>query len=410
MIRKHTTILRKPWKSLVAVATTAAFAVLASAATTPSPPPRICIGNNCVQTPTGNIKWNPGHYVWVGGPGYDSRIQANTSAFLSSTAKDPNVAGIQVIFRWAELEGDTPGDYSRGFALLDGLLAKLAARPVPKHLMIGVGDRTFGGGLSSVPAGLYPAYIVNMPNGVAVAPVGSHWAGSLNTMVHMDNPAVVDHFIALIQAYGQRYNSNPLLEMVTPWGESAVSSSAGINGPAFLEQMKRTYAAASQAWPNTLLRWPLNWAGSDQSILSILAFARTLPQSAIGGPDPEVPLPLMSDYPSGVRTIQANQVFRGLSSGSNSAPAYEDLRGKMPWVGEYQGGARIGVGSVLPQDFGNYEINVMHASHLIYMYNTWAPANTPANDPHKWMAQLTYIHSTNGATSLSVTAPVLAAK
>jgi hypothetical protein len=41
---------------------------------------------------------------------------------------------------------------------------------------------------------------------------------------------------------------------------------------------------------------------------------------------------------------------------------------------------------------------VMHASYVVYMYNTWAPGGTPANDPHKWYSQLAYIDSTNGQT------------
>jgi hypothetical protein len=385
---------------LCVLAATAAFAALALAATTPRPPTNLCIGANCAPTPSGGIKFHPGDYIFVGGPGYSSSVQSTTMSILNQTSKNTNVMGIQVAFKWVELEGAKAGDYSAGFALIDGLLAKLASMPTPKRLMILFWDSAYGTAGGGPPTNLLPQYIIDMPNGAVVAPQGSHWAGSLVAMARLDNPAVIDRLIALAQAYGNRYNSNPLVEMYSPESESSVSSNAGLNMPVFYTQMKRLYAAAAQAWPNTALRWNLNYTpgNNDRVMLDLFAAARALPQSVIGGPDPEIPLPLQPDYPADTRTIQANKVFRGLQSASTNLQAYEDLRGKIPWVGEYQGAPRIGVGSVLPADFGTYEINVMHAQYLVYLYNTWAPSNTQPNDPHKWMAQLAYIDSTHGAT------------
>jgi hypothetical protein len=399
--------------SAVALVACSGFAMLAGAATTvPKPPATICVGANCVSGPVvpGNIKWHPGHYVWVSGPGFPSRVQASTYALLNATANNSNLAGIQIIFKWADLEGATAGDYSAGFAMMDALLAKLAALPHPKRLMISVIERSFGTANGGQPNGLIPQYVINMPSGVAVAQTGSNWSGGLNAIARLDNPAVMDRLIALAQAYGKRYDSNPLVEMYGPMDESAVGGGAGINASAYVTQMQRLYAATSQAWPSTLVRWRLNFApadSADQTMLSLLAFAKTLPNSAIGGPDPEVPLPIDSaSYPSGVRVIQANMVFRGLQSSSHAViPKYEDLRAKMPWVGEYQGAPRIGAGNVLPNDFGSYEINVMHASHIVYIYNTWTPYNTSSSDPHKWAAQLAYIDSVNGQTYAGVTPP-----
>jgi hypothetical protein len=387
-------------RSLFLLVTSAACAAIAFAATTPRPPAKVCVGSNCATTavPSGGIKWNPGHYVWISGPGYPLKVQYATTSLLAQTAKDTNIAGIEIIFKWAELEGDTPGDYSGGFALVDGLLKQLAALPTPKHLIISVQERAFGNPISGPPTGLLPQYINNMPNGYVEAPLGSQWAGLLNVIARLDNPAVIDRLIALAQAYGNRYNSNPLVEMYVPMGESAVSGSAGLNSTVYFEQMQRLYTAAAQAWPNTLLRWQLNFAGTDQTMLGLIAAAQALPTSIVGGPDPEVPLPITSSYPAGVRQIQANMNFRGWRSGSNPAIAYPDLRGKIPWVGEYQGGYKLGAGYVLPADFGNYQINVMHATHVIYCYNTWSPPNTSANDPHKWPSQLAYIDSTHGQT------------
>jgi hypothetical protein len=398
--------------SALALAASGGFVMLAVAATTtPKPPSTICVGANCVSAPVvaGNIKWHPGHYVWMSGPGFPANVQASTYALLDSTAKDTNLAGIQVMFKWADLEGAKAGDYSAGFAMVDALLAKMASEPNPKHLMISVTERSFGTASGAAPVGLLPQYIINMPNGDVVAPAGATWAGALNAIARLDNPAVIDRLIALAQAYGARYNSNPLVEMYGPMGESAISGNAGINASAFVTQMERLYAATAAAWPNTLMRWHLNFApadSADQEMLALMTFAQQYPTSVIGGPDPEVALPLTSAYPVGTRVIQANMVFRGLQSSSSVLlQKYADLRGKLPWVGEYQGGPTVGAGYVLPADFGNYEINLMHASYCVYIYNTWTPANTSASDPHKWAAQLAYIDSTGGKTYGDITPP-----
>jgi hypothetical protein len=393
-----------------AAAACGGFAVIAGAATTPKPPASICIGSNCATAPGvgGEIKWHPGHYVWISGPGYSAKVQSATAGVLAQTAKDSNLAGIQIIFKWAELEGATAGDYSAGFAMVDGLLAQLAKQPVPKRLMMSVMERSFGTPSGTPPTGLLPQYVINMgSNGYVVAPKGSTWSGGLNAIARLDNSAVMDRLIALAQAYGKRYNNNALVEMYSPMDESAVGGSANLNWTNYVTQMKRLYTATSAAWPNTLIRWRLNFApadSADQVMLGLLATAKSLPNSAIGGPDPEVPAPLPSTYPVGVRVIQANMVFRGLQANSKLiVPKYTDLRGNTPWVGEYQGGASIGAGSVLPDDFGNYEINTMHASHIVYIYNTWMPSSS--SDPHRWAAQLAYIDSTRGETYTGAKAP-----
>jgi hypothetical protein len=77
---------------------------------------------------------------------------------------------------------------------------------------------------------------------------------------------------------------------------------------------------------------------------------------AIGGPDPELPLPTPT------RLIEANQVFRGLDGGA-------DLRGAVPWVGEVQS---LGLGvryTQTPQEIFDYYYNVMHVSHMIWLHN-----------------------------------------
>src|ERR1700742_2165325 len=110
------------------------MAVIAGAATTPKPPATICIGSNCATAPavSGDIKWTPGFYVSIKDPGWD---QATAYSVLDQTGSNANVKGIQVMFRWADLEGATAGDYSKGFAAIDALLSKMGSEKNQKHLI-----------------------------------------------------------------------------------------------------------------------------------------------------------------------------------------------------------------------------------------------------------------------------------
>lgn len=99
----------------------------------------------------------------------------------------------------------------------------------------------------------------------------------------------------------------------------------------------------------------------------------------IGGADPELPLPDIT------RTIAANRVFRGLDGG-------EDLRGKVPWIGEVQ---YFGLGTrytETPSEIFDYYYNVMRANYMIWIRNT-----TVGGPAQRWATGiLPFINSING--------------
>jgi hypothetical protein len=337
-----------------------------SALSNPPPPTNFCVNGKCTPKvaspgPTAGIKWHPGHYIWLD----PHSSQAAQFAALDSLSGETTVQGIQLLVNWAALEGSTPGDYSKGFALIDAYLAKLASLKVPKRLILGVNERSFGkppaAGTSCADAasGLLPSYLASLSDGgCAIALPGA--AGSLAVTARFWDAPVMDRLIALSQAYAQRYDQNPLFEMFFGNGETSVAAPPGSNftNAAYVVQLKRWFDASEKVWLHTQLRLAANYGGSDAQMLDLITYATANGGVIVGGPDPELPLPNIT------RTVQANQIFRAAAGGT-------DFRGVVPWVGEVQ---EMGLGTKYtqtPSDIFTYDSNTMHASYMIWLRNTW---------------------------------------
>jgi hypothetical protein len=355
---------------LIGISGLLAWMPLLADAASPPPPSKICVNGKCstqlATTPSGatstGIKWHPGHYVWLD----PHATQAAQLAAIDSLSAETTVQGFQLLINWASLEGTTPGDYSQGFALVDMYLAKLASLQVPKRLILGVNERSFGTppaagtGCADAAAGLLPAYLAtNSDGGCAIAAPGA--AGSLAVTARFWESNVMDRLIALSQAYAQRYDTNPLVEMFMGNGETSVAAPAGsgFNAATYYVQLKRWFDASEPAWPHTQLRLAANYGGSNAQMLDLMTYASANGGVIIGGPDPELPLPNIT------RIIQTNQIFRAAVGGG------KDFRLTVPWVGEVQS---MGLGdkyTQTPADIFNYQSNTMHASYMIWMRNTW---------------------------------------
>jgi hypothetical protein len=365
-----------------------------------------------VSSGTG-VKFHAGCYLWFSSytwnvannpPPPQTPAAGSLFAFIDSIGADPNIAGIQFTPWMHYFEGNTQGDYTPGFAMVDAILAKLAACPTKKRLLIGVNDRTFSNPTGVVPNNVYPQYLVSQGL-VVVAPAGSTWSGNLSSVLNFGDSRVWDALINLTNAFGARYDTHPLVEMFYPMGETAVAPQAGVTGSGFITGINRLYPTTKPSWPHTMLRLEANYSpNNDQQFVTLFTACRSAGGIAIGGPDPESPLPLTGGYPTGFRTIQANLVYRGLSIvNGQTVASYTDLRGKMPWIGEYQlSSGSVGAGAILPGDFWTYQTATMNGWHLVFPNNTFLPANTSSSDPHKTAAIITLIDSKSGATLAGV--------
>lgn len=331
-----------------------------------------------------SIKYHPGHYVWPAGKLVDSATnRTNHFQFFDSIGNERAIEGVQLIMQWGSLEGDTPGDYSEGFGMIDAYLAKLASLPVPKRLMIGLQDRVFGTPDPDLRK-YYPGYVVDRGWVDRKAP-DTTTAGGLDSTAKVWRAEVMDRLIALTNAYATRYNGHPRVEMFS-LSETALLSPSGTGGystNAYGTQLKRWCDAAKSSWKNTQLRLVANYHGSDSQMGELIEYCTKGGGVAVGGPDPETPLPNIT------RSVQANRIFRASDGGT-------DYRGVVPWVAETQalGLGASGYSVETPAEIFNYQYNIMHANYMIWMQNTWAGGSA-----QRWNTGiLPFIQSINGVT------------
>jgi hypothetical protein len=305
------------------------------------------------------VKFHPGHYVRPPGFHWSPERQAEDFRFFDSLGGNPHITGFVIHFTWAYFEG-APGDHARGFRIVDAYLDKVSSLPTPKYLIVQVADRSFGHPTVNV----YPPYVVN--NGwVSVKPADQTWPGGLTSMAASGRASVMDRLLTLSRAYAARYDADPRLVMFgAPEGSHA--------------QLKRWFTGSKKVWRQT----PLRLCATDAGVLDLFGHAPStvVPGGvAIGGPDPELPLPDVT------RTIEANRLFRG------EGPAARDLRGAVPWVGEVR---ELGLGGryiETPEKIFDYFYHRMRCSYMIWLANTHV-----GGDAQRWPAILAYIDSIRG--------------
>ena len=285
----------------------------------------------------GKIKFHPGYYLELD---ENANLTANI-ATVASLKGATGVKGVFLIVPWSGLElakGVYTGGAGSGlgFDLVDQLLA--AAKSANLQLMIGVQGKVFGNYRAN--AGSYgelPPYFDTTPDSNGAAPL--YLSASANGVDGMlletpknYDPVVTARRIALVQAYGARYDSDPNFEMWNDEDETAnglYTTSGQYDGD--VTQDIIWAAAARKAFPTSGLRLTTNFMDTAQQFNTL--FNGVIPYGiAVGGPDvkvdlPEGSAPSYSDDFAGTDTI----VFNGFLGGV-------DYRGVLPFVAETQWG------------------------------------------------------------------------
>jgi hypothetical protein len=360
------------------------------AAVQPDPPSSICINGKCTTAPvtTGALqfKWHPGVYIWpatINTKGNTAQQQADFT-FIQSICSNSNIAGVKLVTDWNNLEGDTAGDYSAGFAYVDAYLAQLGKCSTPKRLIVEVFGYRFGNCNGGSPGSInLPAYFSGTDTGSS-SMIDVCYTTQRTWSAAIWNAPTMNRLIALSAAYAARYDTNPLFEMFQPMEESIQligNTSSGYTNQGAMTQLYSLYAATQTQWTHTLVRLPANFTGDGQdSTMSSLfntiigGYNKGGQGLIVGGPD-TVPEP---NFP-----INANYVFRGNNSIANGGngqrnSAYTDYQGVVPWVSEIestemcQSGAIYCDGNATLSDEAAYGNNVMKASYWIVYGNTWA--------------------------------------
>jgi hypothetical protein len=264
-----------------------------------------------VQT---GVKWYPGHYVTLDPTLYRDNIgTAKVGHFsaISEICNIPEWRGVQLFATWATIEGDTPGDFAPGIALIREYLDRL--RPCNKKLVLTVARTIFGGGAAYA----FPAYVRNDSRYGVTKPL-DYGSGAT---ARVWQAATADRIIAMSAALADAFDDDPAFAVYAPWNETVLALHDGQDGyssSAHAYQMKRTTMAVKSHWGQTLLRLPANFSRSGESMLEDL-FSSLAPLGyGIGGPD---------TIPN--NDIWANKIFSG-ASGS------VDYRGQLPFISEVQ--------------------------------------------------------------------------
>src|SRR3984885_7545344 len=188
--------------------------------------------------PAAGIKWHPGHYMSIRN---SHRYDEQDFGYIRELANEPAGMGILRDWKWRDVE-PKKGEYD--FSEIDDYLKAVKKLPNPKHFIIRIENRAFGGQKAMV----VPDYLLN----------DAAYAGGQTPMAHgvaarIWEAAVMDRLIALNQALAARYDAEALVEGIST-SETAISFNADNPAPAsfstgaLLERLERLIATSRSAW------------------------------------------------------------------------------------------------------------------------------------------------------------------
>jgi hypothetical protein len=353
------------------------------------------------SSPSQQIRFNHGVYAWYA-PGADVngvsgfRVDIDVPqrqqflGFLDTLLGEPSITGVQVAVYWRTLEGDTAGDYSPGFAAIDAILAR--CQLYGKKLIVNIFTAYFGN-IASI-YHVYPAYLVD-GGSYGITPFHAPQVGGA---ARIWQAATMDRLIAMLAAYGARYNSNAYFEMIGA-GETSLAIDDGTNGFSnanLLTQLQRLIPAARASWPNTAIRMAANDMGADSNLIALFATCATY-QWSVGGPDV---------WPGDI--TQADRIFQGKNAtGTIVSPDYRDV---IPWCAEVQWQSFSGVWTlaqlwdapVLGYDPTNGDF---HMDTMKPRYYVWYVNEVNGNASTQWATGILPFLRTKGGTTGFTTKP-----
>jgi hypothetical protein len=224
--------------------------------------------------------------VWYGG-----NHLADIEPEMDTINGYDNIVGYRVFITWGAIE-QSQGNYD--FSLVDAILNRLKTQyNKPKHLVLVVLPGPFGN--TTVDGSVVPGYLQATSVYGASPVAGSYgWWGTYSGTpgrygytAALHRPAVMDRYIALVQALGAHYDSDPYFEALMfqedAWMASLLGSAPDYNDAAFTTQIERLLSASTAAFPHTTIIMENTWMinGPDtQAMESWMVNNRIAPGSA----------------------------------------------------------------------------------------------------------------------------------
>lgn len=326
------------------------------------------------------IKWNPGHYMASGAVMSAGRTLSYVRPEMDDLNHQNHVLGYRAWFTWGALE-PTQGHYD--FSVVDSLLARLkTAYDHPKRLVIGLwvyGQHA----LEPNDGRTIPLYIQQDPAYGASPVADSHgwWGRNANGKstgmyaLALYNPAVMDRFIALVQALGQHLDSEGYFEALVIQEDASVAQAASAFPPvdpnysddAWLTQLERLLTAATTAFPHTSVVMQNTWFDRPRSGIALeqwMAAHRIAPGSPDSWGQSSISKSGTAKLSDGIKTLMGVDTYGGTV----------DLRAQMSAMMEVQSPDMMGTyfesvgGPWTPIDFINAFNQTYKASHVFWTH------------------------------------------
>lgn len=362
------------YSKLFMFAVSATLAPAFALAGVPNPPASICFDDNCVTAPapSQNVKkWHPGHYMQVLRGNADT-AQSTRFTYYDQIASNTDLEGVVVPFRWSQLEGNTPGNYSAGIATIQAEISRLKSLSVPKRMILKVVDFNYGGTLPT--SSHFPAYLGSADllfqgtNGVG----WKRW-----------NSMAMGYFVDMLRAYAAAFDKEPYFEGILLIKETAPAVGSAppsdYSATKYDAQLRRLALEARNAFARSNVIVPVNFHISQSATNSYIAYLATI-GVGVGNPDTCADCKMWGDL-----------AVQGLSGNV-------DHRRSIPLVWSVEN-SELGLDSVgpaggyLPSQIYSYANDTLHVTHLLWDRNTFAGTSA-----QQWPAILKFI-SSNPLTS-----------
>lgn len=306
---------------------TGLFASVETFAAVPSPPPTVCIDNNCTTTdaPTTpgvqSIRWHPGHYALLTPIMYNTSVtyaQGLHFPIIAEICKSPAWKGVELYMTWGAYETGE-NNFTQGRAILKQYLDKLSA--CGKYLQLSIVYANYTGNTCNIQL---PSYIINGPSyGTTVGDSG----GRALCYSRFWQQATMDRYIAVMKDIGTQFGNHPAFEMIFFWELLAPGVPEGKDGwseSAMATQAIRWLAGTRSAMPKQQVRLGVNWWTKDAGIVPLLEACRKYACS------------WNSSDSSTLSAVQGNQVHAGYFRNSSGAwvKSGTDYRGIIPMIGQ----------------------------------------------------------------------------
>lgn len=368
---------------------------------------------------SGAVKFNPSvAYFYID---QNQSRSAQLARMQALKAANPWIRGFQVFWTWADLENpalvggaaqydgswasQTDVNSMKGFKLMDTFVNACAAMgcQFALHIYSYGGASAAGAQSTSFPASFAPAYLAGSPtspygpntassNGIHGGVWINSYAGNAVGVARYYRywvPAVMQRITAWSTAYGNKYDSNQNVEVVSFLDETAMSTQTSYSDSGAASTMQGSggyFQAGNAAWPHTQRRVWANYVGSSVPAMDALLASAYANKWAIGGPD------TANESGASFRAITADWRFRGLTSALGNGGVRD------PTVPDYRTLGASNMREVEPEDLtantppGTRSLgdgipahivaqaNLMAATHMFWYDNRFAGPDTNRTD------------------------------